>query len=154
MVRIILGDLECAVFCFILGFLIKSVYDLVKIAYLFNKKSKVTHYLGDTIFFTFIAFAVFQIMLERYNGVIRGFSLFFMSLGAIIHRLIICDTFVNTIEKMVFYIDSKIVRKCRCFFVKIIRKVCIFKRVRAMLLKFNHRCSTMFLRSNSKKGKV
>lgn len=153
MVNIIISDLRCAVFCMILGFLLKAFYDFVKIFYAINNHKKRTggiRYVGDTAFFLCGAFSVFQIFLERYNGVFRWYVLFSMGLGALLHKLIICDTFVNCVSSALFYIDSKIVRKAIEFFVQNIKKHKLVRSIYAKLLIFYHRCSKILLRPKPK----
>ena len=152
MINIILSDLRCVVFCTVLGFLLKAFYDFVKVFYEIygrNRKTKGIRYVGDVLFFGCAAFSVFQIMLERYNGEFRWYTLFSIGLGGILHKKIICDNFVNGICSVLFYIDSKIVRKLIRVFVQNIKKLKIVKSAYLKLLKIYHRCSKMFLRPNS-----
>ena len=155
MINVIYEDLRCVVFCGLIGFLLAALYDFFRIVYKLNKSGKnrrhhrYLQYLGDIIFFVCSALAVFQIMLDKYNGRVRGYALFFMGFGAFIHRKIICDTFVNSICKMIFYIDSKIVLKIKRLFVENIKKLRLVKSTRSILLKIYHRCSKMFVRPNS-----
>lgn len=146
MINVIYGDIRCAVFCCLLGFLLKALYDVVKIIYKVNKSGKYSRWTGDSIFFMCSALAVFQIMLEKYNGLVRGYVLFFMGVGALLHRKIICDSFVNLISGIIFYIDSKIVRKVIGVFVKNIKKIDLVKYTCGKVLKIYHRCSKMSLR--------
>lgn len=152
MIDIILSDLSCASFCIVLGFLLKAFYDFVKVFYEIhdrNKKSKVIRYVGDMLFFVCAAFSVFQIMLERYNGEFRWYTLFSIGFGAILHKKIICDNFVNNLCNVIFYIDSKIVRKLINLFVQNIKILRIVKNTYLKFLKIYHRCSKISLRPNS-----
>ena len=152
MISVIYGDLRCALFCGIIGFLLAALYDVLRVIYKLNKSKKHSRhyrylrYLGDVIFFVCSALAVFQIMLDKYNGRIRGYALFFIGFGAFLHRKLICDTFVNSICRIVFYIDSKVVLKIKLIFGENMRKLQINQRVGGRLLKFFHSCSKMFIR--------
>lgn len=151
MINVIYEDLRCVVFCILLGFLLKALYDVIKIIYKLNKSNNYSRWTGDIIFFVCSGIGVFQIMLEKYNGIIRGYALIFLGIGALLHKKIICDTFVNMVIFVVFYVDSKIVRKVTRVFVKIMKKFNLVKCVRVKVLKFYHRCSKMVLHPIFKK---
>lgn len=80
----------------ILGFIISLFYDVLRIDRAIFKRSNLTVFFEDILFWIITAFSVYSFLIIFSNGQIRAFILFGISLGFIICRF--------TISKLIFLV--------------------------------------------------
>lgn len=90
-----LSQLSASLFAFLLGIGLSLIYDIIKATRKIGFNSYVIVFLGDILFSILSAVITFLFLLVFTNGELRGFILFFETLGFIFSRLTLSRLFLK-----------------------------------------------------------